>query len=527
MKKPALLFLAILWSCLAQAQVEFGGRYEQEHDWLKDNYLVMSNAEEGLLLIQADYDASGKKYPLFLSQLNADLEKVWSDSLEIPTRFLVKGYFYAEKRSYLMLQNNDEHSVKILRVDAQKKELKEFDSKEIAELYITEFEVVKNTAIIGGYFDERPVVFAYDLIQNKVRTLQNVYQNDSELLEVKVNKDSLSFNVLASIKDKNKDRAIVVNTYDYEGNPLRDYTIHTQPDYELINGVSSSINDISQVVVGMYGYKSNYAVSGLYVNHVDRTGTQTMNFYNFGELPRFLDYLGEKRANKQKTKATNLKKEGKELRYKANAMMRELIEEDGKLIFTGEFFKTYTQDNSVGRLNQLGRQNNLNNLNNFNDFNNLYNNVDQWQSSGRGQAREMDITHAYTLVVNEQGELQWDDYMKIDENITGAMNEFGSFQWLGDKAAYIYYYDKELFMKVLDEAGESEVLTTGLPLMEEGDELRVEKSGTLGTVPWYNNHYLVYGIQHVRPADRSLPLRKVFFINKVSATNTPVASRID
>ncbi|MCE7993826.1 MAG: hypothetical protein HEP71_17700 [Roseivirga sp.] len=520
MKKPALVLLGIILSCLAQAQVEFGERYEQKHNWLKDNYLVISNDEQGVLLVQADYDGSSKKYPLFLSHLDTELKRVWSDTLDIPTRFFVKGYFYAEKRSYLLLQNTHQHSVKVLRVDTQKKELKEFDSKELAELNITEFEVVKNTAIIGGYFEERPVVFAYDLIQNKVRTLQNVYQNDSDLLEVKINKDSISFNVLASIKDENKDRAIVVNTYDYEGNPLRDYTIHTRPDYELINGVSSSINDISQVVVGMYGYKSNYAVSGLYVNYVDRTGTQTMNFYNFGELPRFLDYLGEKRANKQKAKALNMKKEGKELRYKASAMMRELIEKDGKLVFTGEFFKTYTQDNNVGRLNQYGR------LNSYNNFNNLYNSYDQWQSNTT-QVQESDVTHAYTLVLNQQGEIQWDNYMEIDENITGGMNEFGSFQWLGERAAYIYYHDKELFMKILDEAGESEMLTTSLELMDETDELRLEKDESLGTVRWYDNHYLVYGIQHVRSSDKSEPLRKVFFINKVSATNAPVASRID
>lgn len=520
MKKPALLLLGIVFSCLLQAQVEFGERYEQEHDWLKDNYLVISNDEEGVLLVQADYDGASKKYPLFLKHLDPTLEKVWEDTVQIPQRFFVKGYFYAEKRSYLLLQNAHEHSVKVLRVDAHKKEFKEFDSKEIAELSITEFEVVKNTAIIGGYFEERPVVFAYDLVQNKIRTLQNVYQNESELLEVKVNKDSLSFNVLASFKDDNKDRAIMVNTYDYEGNPLRDYTIQTKPDYELINGVSSSINDISQVVVGMYGYKSNYAVSGLYVNYVDRTGTQTMNFYNFGELPRFLDYLGEKKANKQKAKALNLKKDGKELRYKASAMMRELIEKDGKLIFTGEFFKTYSQDNNVGRLDRYGRPESYNNINS------LYNNYDQWQSTSR-QVQESDVTHAYTLVLNQQGELQWDNYMEIDENITGGINEFGSFQWLGDRAAYIYYHDKELFMKVLDESGKSEMLTTGLQLKDEGEEVRLEKSESLGTVRWYGNHYLVYGIQHVRSADRSQPLRKVFFINKVSATNTPLASRID
>lgn len=520
MKKSALLLIALMLSSFAQAQVEFGERYEQEHNWLQDSYLVIPNNEEGVLLVQTDYDGASKKYPVAFKHLNTKLEKVWEDTVQIPQRFFIKGYFYAEKRNYLLLQNDQLHSVKIVRVDTQAQEYTEFDSKEIAELDITEFEVVKNTAIIGGYFDERPVVFAYDLVQNKVRTLQNVYQNQSELLEVKINNDSLSFNVLARILDDNKEKSIVVNTYDYAGNPLRDYTIQPKPDYELLNAVSSSINDISQVVVGMYGYKSSYAVSGLFVNYVDRTGAQTMTYYNFGELPHFLDYLGEKRARKQKAKAMDLKEEGRELRYKASAMMRELIEKDGKLVFTGEFFKTYTDNNNnFGRLNQFGR------YNSYNNFDNLYNSYDQWRNT-TAQVQESDVTHAYMLVLNQKGEIQWDDYMEIDENVTGGLDDFGSFQWLGDKAAYIYYRDKELFMKPMEASGENEMLTTELPLLEDGDILRVEKSETLGTVRWYGNHYMVYGVQHVRPADKS-ELRKVFFINKVSATNTPVASRID
>lgn len=510
MKKSALLLLGIVLSFLVQAQAEFGERFEQEYDWLQASYLVIPNNEEGVLLVQVDNDGTSNKHLLTLRHLNKNLKNVWEGTVEISQRFFVRGFFYAERRSYLLLQNTYQHSIKVLQVDTKKKEIKEFDSKEIAELDIREFEVVKNTAIIGGYFEERPVVFAYDLLHNKVRTLQNVYQNDSRLLEVKINKDSLSFNVLVSINDDNGDRAIVVNTYDFEGNSLRNYTIHTKPDYELINGLSSSINDISQVVVGLYGYKVNYAVSGLYVNYIDRTGTQTMNFYNFGELPRFLDYLGEKRANKQKTKALNMKKVGKELRYKGNAMMGALIEEDGKLVFSGEFFKTYTHDKNVGRLTEYGGIST--------------NNQEQERAL---KHPESDVTHAYVMVLNQQGEIQWDNYMEIDRNLIGVINEFGSFQWLGDKAAYIYYHDKELFMKVLDQSGKSEKLTTDLPLMEEGDEIRLEKEKSLGTTRWYDNHYLVYGLQYIRSADKSLPQRKVFFINKVSVSNAPVASGID
>lgn len=519
MKRTTLLILGIVLAFLAQAQVEFGERYEQEYDWQQDSYLVISNEEEGVLLVQTDYDGSSKTYPVFVKHLNPQLKKVWEDTVRIPQRFLIKGYFYAQKRSYILLQNDLQHSIKILRVDTQAKEFKEYDSKEIAELQITEFEVVKNTAIIGGYFEERPVVFAYDMVNNKVRTLQNVYQNQSMLLEVKVNKDSLSFNVLASIQDEQKNKALVVNTYDYEGNPLRDYTIKPQADYELLNSVSSSINDISQVVVGLYGYRSSYAVSGIFVNHIDRMGQQTMNYYNFGELPRFLDYMGEKRSNKLKNKTESMKSAGKETRYKTSAVMRELVEKDGKLIFQGEFYKTYSQDNNFNRLTQNGR------LDPYNNFNSLYSSYDQRQNNR--SVLENDVTHAYTLVLDQKGNIEWDDFMEVDEDVTGGIEEFGSFTWSGDKASYAFYREEELFLKILSKEGNSETLTTALELKREGDIVRFEKEESLGTVHWFGNHFLVYGIQHIRAENKATPLRKVFFVNKLTVTNTPVASKLD
>ena len=519
MKKTLTLLLTLFITALAQAQVEYGPRYEQPHDWLNNSYLVISNEKDGVMLVQADFDAGMREYPIAMKLLNSDLEKVWEDTVLVRNRFFLKGYFYSEQKTYLMLQNNNRDKVRVLRIDALNNKIDKFESKKIAELHITEFEVVKNTAIIGGYFEDRPVVFAYDLEQDKVRTLQNVYQNQSELVEVKINKDSLTFNVLATVRDENRQRTIMVNTYDYAGNAIRDYTIKTKPFYELVNGVSSSINDIEQVVVGVYGYKTDHTVSGIYVNHVGRSGEQTMTYHNFGDLPKFLDYLGEKRAKKQRDKAASLKSAGKEHRYRAEVLPRELIEIDDKLVFTGEFFKLYSQNINAANANRYNRLPG-------NRVSDLYDAYGQFSTLGQAP-RDNDFTHAYMLVMDQQGNLKWDDLMEIDVEISGTMQELGRFQWLGDKGAYMYYRDTELFMKLLDGSDENEMITSELELMEEGDEIRVEKDPTIGTVRWYDNHFLVYGVHHIKPDQRGESTRKVFFINKVSATNPPKASKLD
>lgn len=505
---PLILSLAILTCLGVRAQVAYGPRYEQEHDWTNNGYVVISNEQEGVLIALADSDSGSKKYPISLKLLNARLEKVWEDTVRVPHRYFLKSYFYGEKKTYLMFQNDNRDKVMVLRIDALNHKIDEFESKEIAKLDITEFEVLKNTVVIGGYFDNRPVVFAYDLEQNQVRTLRNLYQNNSKLAEVKLNKDSVTFNVLATVRDARREQTIMVNTYDYAGNAIRDYQLIKKPDYQLVNGFSSSINSIEQVVVGIYAYKTSHAASGIYVNHIDRTGRQTMNYYNFGALPRFLDYMGERQAKKQRKRALSMKKAGKELRYKSELMPRELIEKDDKFVFTGEFYRVHTPIRTNNELNQWDWWNRRR-------FDNLYGPSGNFNNN-REREKNNHFTHAYMLVMNQDGSILWDDSMEIDVKTSGIPHKLGRFQWMGEKGAYAYYHNGELFLKLMDGSGENEMSTSELALKNEGDKIRVEKEAGLGSVRWYGNHFLVYGIHHIRPKDRSKPLRKVFFINKVS-----------
>ena len=532
MKKALISFLILLIPVLGSAQIEFDTRYEQEHDAQTLDYMVIPNEVQGLLVLQREFD-SAQDYPIIVKHLNNELEVQWEETLTIPQFFFVKGHRYTEEKTYLILQNQTRDVVKILRLDTEQKKIDQFETRDLLELDITHLEVLKNTVVMGGYFEDRPAVFAYDFEQKFMHTLQNVYQNRSELLDIKVNKDMVTFNVLASVWDDKRDRTVVVNTYDFAGNAVRDYELEVRPDYKLINAVSSSINDKAQVVVGLYGVKSRKMAAGIYINKIDRSGKQSMTYHNLGTLPNFFDYMGRRKAAKQRSKALSLQQAGKEQRYRTEMILRNIIEQDGKLIVTGEFHKNaeirLDDDRFMRRFDRPQRFDRFNRQNLFDPLHPLFQanpqsglNVKWNTSTPEGTflrlQQETHFTHAYALVIDQEGQLEWGDYMTVDETKVGWAGDMASFQWLGDdKGAYLYYHQRTLRAKLMDGSGAQEVLETPLSLKASSDELRHERGYTTGTDRWYGNNFVVYGVQHVRPKDKSEAVRTVFFINKLSA----------
>lgn len=509
-------FLAV-WLLLStvslKAQFEHLLRYENEHGWDNIDYVVIPNQEKGVLIIQPQIGVSANTYPIVFHHLDKNLEFQWADTLTVNKRLQLRGYHFTGDKTILLFQNVQlNRLIKVVSVDLNKEEVMEFEPKSIVDLHIEEFEVVNNHAIIGGYIQNRPAVFAYDLTNDKVRTLSNVFQNNSELVEVRVNSDSLTFNVLSSIQNAQKDRTIMVNTYDYAGNAIRNYQLNTEKDHHLLNGISSSILDKEQVVVGLYCVKSGTFPSGMYFNHVDRTGRQTMRYLNFGEFDTFLDHNGERRAEKLKERALASKTSSREWRYKIDALFSELVEYDDKLLLMGEFYKPEqmsTQDYMRAKhgLTDYRPQD----LERFGDPNYRLNNIGSANYLGRAETR---FTHAFALQMDLKGNPLWDASMEIEEDQSRPLRNFGAFQWMGNEAFYSFYFEEELIGRVLAKEP-SERFLDGLSLMSEDDKLRYEKEEYQGIIGWYDNKFLVYGVQNIRGSENE-GNRRVFFLNAVA-----------
>lgn len=498
----------------AKAQVSHIARFEHVHEWNNQDYIVIPNEETGVLLVQPMSPGSGKQNAVEFSHLNSDLEEDWTGVFAIAKRVSLIGYHYVDHVAYLLFQNREnQRYIRIVSIDLQEKKVNAFEPKQIVDLDVKEFEVIKGSIIIGGFIEERPAVFTYDMASGNVQTLPNVYKNNSDLLEVRINNDGLTFNVLASEEDDKKDRTVLVNTYDYLGNPVREYRLETDANHQLLSAVSSSINDKSQVITGLYGVQVGTYPSGFYINHVDRTGRQTMKYYSFGEFESFFDHLGKKRASKLTERAMAAKRSNREWRYKTAVLFREIIEEDGKLIIGGEFFKPWTV-NTNGNWRDFNRFSGPNFISDPSLNGVIGRNPGEIRNT-QGRS-DFNFTHAFALVVDTEGKVLWDGSFDIEASPDGALDDFGAFQWYKGEAYYAYYDDKEFVVKHLNNREETKGDVSELALLNPEDELRFERGEFRGIMKWYDNRYLVYGLQHVKPRDKSSGTRKVFFINGVS-----------
>lgn len=499
------------------AQVSHLGRFELEYETEIQDYVLISNREHGALLVTPRFRNSTQDYPIDIQFLDNSLKQVWAKVINVEKRFALQGYYAQGSVTYLLFQNRtNDVFTKLVKVDPLNDEVIQLEPKKIVDLQITEFEVVKNTAIIGGYYEERPAVFAYDMESDKVRTLSNVYQKNSELVEIKVNADSVTFNVLASTLTQNKDKTLMVNTYDYGGNALRDYVIEIPEDYQLVSGLSSSIVDKEQVVTGMYAVNSGTYPSGFYVNHVDRTGRQDMKFYNFGQFENFLNHAG-KRKKKLKDKALNAAKANKDWRYKTDGLFKELVEVDGKILVGGEFYRPW----STSSMNSFRAQDQVARYNRFSYAGGLGNQAMRTYNRDPtriGVQEEVNYTHSFAFEMDYQGNVIWDGSLDIDETIEGGLDYIGDFIHHEGNAYYAYYHDELLVATHLNNIKETAQFVGAVPLLNKEDELRYERDDYRGVMGWYDNKLLVYGIHHVRDDN----LRKVFFVNAISLdTNFP------
>lgn len=515
MKKQLLLMFLILLTLSAKAQVKQLNRWEVDHKWGYQDYAVISNNDKGVLVVQPEVTAGLKDYPIYFHLLNTNLEKEWTDTLHVKRQLYLRGYHYQSSKTYLLFQNSTQtREVRLVVVDLSTREIKAYDPKNIVDMDIQEFEVLQNTAIIGGYIEERPAVFAYDIENEKVRTLSNVYQNNSELVEVRLNSDSVTFNVIASKEDFKKDRTLIVSTYDYGGNSVRSYELVTQRDYNLLSGISSSIFDKEQLVMGLYTIKSGTFPSGVYINHVDRTGQQNMRYISFGEFDTFLDHNGERRAEKLKRKALEAKQENKDWRYKTDALFNELTETDEGFMLFGEFFKPRSM-NTRDYLKSRGGLNPYRDINSRN-IGSFYNDLGPSnQFNGNGDVAEWDFTHAFALKLDKKGNVLWDRSFDIDEEVEGGLTHFGAFQFYQNNAYYAYYHDEELVLKYLN-SGDANAAVEPLNLKNETDQIRYEQESYRGIIKWYNNKFLVFGIQSLKGGS-SDDNREVFFVNSIEA----------
>lgn len=481
------------------AQISQPHRLEREIKDNEDYFNLISAEDMGLMLYResADKGSKGMKKWEF-SSIDTALNTRWNKFYDIDFEFHLLGYAYSDKKVYLLFR--DGYSIKddfvIVKMDVLTGDTLHFPVRKLVPLNLTHFEVVGNTALIGGMINYRPTIVHHTLSTGKSKVIPGIYRGESEILELKVDPKTKTFNVLITEKTFDKRLTITLMSFDESGVLLQNTKLEPENDKSLIFAGSTPFKDNEIMVTGTYSHKRSTYSRGIFIAKIDEIGNQHIDYYSYADLDNFFNYMTVRHEARVKRRIERKKIKGKKAKFTYRLLVRDVIEKDGSYVMIGEAF--YPRYNNGSYYGGFGDP--------FSPFRNT-------------NFLGYKFTHAVVVGFNSQGEILWNNSFEINDVESYDLDEVVSVGVEGDKVILLYLYDGVIRSKII----ENEEVVEGkssddIKLNNENDVVKHNKDEYGGVDNWYDNFFYAYGIQKIKSKDSnaSAPTREVFFINKIT-----------
>lgn len=481
-------------------QVEQSNRFEVEIHAFDKPYDVINGGVDGILLVRQTDERNRKGDPRFeLLSLDTALKTNWEKEMYINRFWEYRGYDYSDGNYFLLFKYHRRNSrdLKILKLNLINGDTVHYTIRNLIPIELTEFEMTQNAALLGGYFNYNPLVIYFNLSTLKSKVLPGIYQNRTELIQIKVDDDKNSFVVIVSEKTFDKRNTLAIKTYDSSGELIGNEKLEPEEDKGLIYGRAAEFDFDISLLAGTYSTKRGTFSRGLFVATVNTNGEQKINYYNFADLENFFNYMKAKRRKRIANRIERKRINGKKIKFNYRLLVHDIIESEGQYIMIGEaFYPKYNTSSS------------------FASSNSVY----QGQSNYGSYFAGYRYTHAVVIGFDKKGNVLWDNSFEIEDVLSYNLDQFVHADIKDDHIVLLYMYDNEIRTKIIKR---KEVLEgksfDAIKLTFEDDVLRDTYSEISGLEPWYDDTFYAYGTQQIKNLkDTGVKLnRHVFYINKV------------
>jgi len=493
----------IAGSAALLAQVHQPDRFEIELTPYEDEYNVLSAEEEGVLVYRemSEFQSGSQKWKF--TMLDTTLTEQWEKEYFLDRDHIYKGYDYDENNFYFLFRITERgsHDLMLIQMNASTGDTLNYRIKNLVPLRLEAFEMANGAAIIGGYFNEDPVVMYYGLESKKTKVLPGIYGNKTELVQVKIEKDIIK--VLVTERTFDKRNTLAIKTYDLQGNYLDNYVFKPEEDTGLIFGRVAEINNEGSLICGTYGARKSDYSRGLFIAQHKKDEGQVMQYFNFADLDNFFAYMKAKRQERVANKITRKKVKGKKVKFNYRLLVHEIIESEDSYIMLGEaFYIKYNNSQSFSR---------------YNVGTNYYGNGPNYNTMTFAGYR---YTHAVVIGFDKKGNKLWDNSFQIEDVLTYSLDQYVHADVIDDKVILLYLYNNEIRTKIISGSDVLEGKLYDEVKMSFADDYvnKNNYSNIGGLEKWYGHNFFAYGVQKIKNLrDSGVKLnRKVFYINKIS-----------
>ena len=451
-----------------------------------DQFNVISFKEKGMLVMINRANNFGRNIEIQFIKYDTSLTKAWSNNFQPSFLFKLIKYFENENYFYCLFKEDDREDISILRLDITTGDYVVTESVLLTAMDIDLFSVLKSKALIGGRYNDRPVVEMINLYASSAKVLPEIHSNNVKLNNIEVNEEEELIYVLLKNERNCK---LFLKVYDYEGKIVGNQTLGEKNKLPL-NGRLMKIPNGDYILAGNYADNcSDYSV-GFYTHSLSKE--EDTKYYDFVDLDKFLAYMPEKRQNRLKTRINKKNLKGKDFKLRQRLLMQDPTESpEGMTIMAEVFYPEYK--NYIPNYSSIGRNYRWGD-NNYYTFNNFR------------------YTHALILNFDKNGNLLWDNSISLKDLESRTLDHKVQFSALGDK--YVLAYPDEGIIKTSIMDKNSKVIEE-MPLeLNRGDD-KILETVQSELSAWYGHSFIAYGIQSIRDPNSVYP-KQVFYLSKLT-----------
>ncbi|WBL43592.1 transcriptional regulator [Algoriphagus halophytocola] len=525
MKRYLLFCLLFALAIQAQAQLKFLSRHEVPSE-LYDPVFEMVGTEEGVVSFRTVPEKGlnfKQKFQYFISDLELKSE---SGLIEFPVKdgYQMIGYDYFEGMLYVLFAKgyNSIGDKYVLQIELHTKKGLEFDVSNVLEMELTEFLVQERKVIFMGTSDSRPVLQILDLDTKSVHTLQGIYGNDTQIMQIRKMPESKSLEVVLSRKGVYKNRDILINTYDLNGNLLREVKVDQfgEQGQGIMDGMLVSTGQYQEAMIGAFGLERRNTYQGMYIMDLNEFGEYNFKLYTLEDFPNFYNYLeGKSREKREADVLKDLDKEKTPEIINKYAIRDIRQKEDAYYIYFDQFT---VSNNRSGYIPGVSSSNGGYRYDRWSRMGNTVMNDPimgtRFPSQSYQVVPEFRYQSAHFVKVSKAGPVLWDNASTYNEMVTTYPEAFGEIAVVGEEFYHMFVENLILKLSYFNK-GEKifENLEFEIKLINENERIQDTNVESLRLIHWYDRYYLMSGTQKIRyqANDRTEQVREVFFLTKI------------
>jgi hypothetical protein len=485
----------------AQSQVAQAGRYELPlFDSYSKPYAIVSLGPQGILVygtVLADGIES-----LEVIRIDTALREIWKGYIKLERHSTVLKAQSADDKALVLLKdrfaNTTDFTMVIIHLDNGNYSLHQIPTQ--LPFNPTNFLVTSSAALIGGYFNYRPLVLHYSFSTLKSKILPGFFNDTGELNQLTANSDG-TVDVVVSAKNFDRRKSLWIRNYDADGDLVKSVVLSPTEDRHLIYGRVVRMPDGEQMVCGVYGRHIEMS-RGIFLASIDAYGEYDMKYYNYSELHHFFKYLKAKREKRVKERIERRTVKGKKMKFNYRLMVNEVVPYGDQFIMLGEaFYPHYSYSSRT------------------------YSGITYMSRSYGTPLTRGDLvfdgyqyTHAVVIGFDKSGRITWDNSFEINDVRTFQLQQYVKLVPEHDRIVLLYLFENVIRSKIIKEKEILEGKTFDQLKMRFMDDMVRARDTDGSTLEyWYDNVFFASGIQMIRNShDSGVQLqRRVFFINKI------------